>query len=195
MSSTSHTLFDRLLENIKEDILSEIDKKNKKMKDEILAEVDKKNFKMKEEILAEVDKKDNSMIQDMINIVDKIHQDIVKEVIKENKSLEVAMIGHVQKEKNEIIEIVDKKVEEQMQLFATASNSAMEDYIGELQSSIQEMVQKKVGQVLGKKVTTDIEDKKEVQPAEPKIRKLFFRRDIFKDETPIQEDSVSLLAD
>ena len=109
--------------------MAEVDKKNNKMKDEILAEVDKKNFKMKEEILAEVDKKDNSMVQDMINIVDKIHQEIVQEVIKENKSLEVAMIGHVQKEKNEIIEIVDKKVEEQMQLFATASNSAMDDYI------------------------------------------------------------------
>ena len=55
MSSTTHTLLDRLLENIKEELVT------------------KKAEKMKEEILAEVDKKNNSMVQDLIVFWDQLN--------------------------------------------------------------------------------------------------------------------------
>ena len=55
MSSATHTLLDRLLDNIKEELVT------------------KKAEKMKEEILAEVDKKNNSMVQDLTVFWDQLN--------------------------------------------------------------------------------------------------------------------------
>ena len=65
--SDAHQLLDKLLENLKTDLMKNLTER------------------IKNEILAEVELKNKALVQDMVNILDKIHREIVDEVVKASR--------------------------------------------------------------------------------------------------------------
>ena len=131
--SDAHQLLDKLLENLKTDLMKNLTER------------------IKNEILAEVELKNKALVQDMVNILDKIHREIVDEVVKENKKL----VNQVEKMNNQKVKETEKKenvlmskmqeeVKQEMEKFADVTTAAMDDCMADMRSRIYFIVENEV---------------------------------------------------
>ena len=175
MSSVAHNLLDELLKTFKEELLNQ------------------HTDKIKKEILDDVEKKNRGLVQDMVDMVEKVNKDIWEEAEKKHQNLLEDMVGKVQ-----------QQLEEEMEMHAQASQAAMDDCMGDIRCQLylnmQQMVQKEVALQIKAQERKEFQEKvADIKPNQTSTKRLYFRRDIFKENILQEEDeetqeSLSLLA-